>query len=88
MAWLPVAHAVTTEEFGPLAPKRIEISPEAMLTMSIGMKKGETRSGPFVREHLVVLEQRADAADARAHQDPEAGGVHPLRLERRRPPPP
>ena len=48
IAWLPVAQAVTTEEFGPLAPKRIEISPEAMLTMSIGMKNGETRSGPFV----------------------------------------
>ena len=47
MAWLPVAHAVTTDEFGPLAPNRIEMSPEAMLMMSIGMKKGETRSGPF-----------------------------------------
>src|SRR2546427_1441673 len=46
-AWLPVAQAVTTAEFGPLAPKRIETSPDAMLTMSIGMKNGETRSGPF-----------------------------------------
>src|SRR6266403_1426208 len=46
-AWLPVAQAVTTAEFGPLAPKRMETSPEAMLMMSIGMKKGETRSGPF-----------------------------------------
>ena len=46
-AWLPVAHAVTTDELGPLAPKRIEISPEAMLTISIGMKNGETRSGPL-----------------------------------------
>src|SRR5919201_2172051 len=46
MAWLPVAHAVTTEEFGPLAPKRIETSPDAMLMMSIGMKNGETLSGP------------------------------------------
>jgi hypothetical protein len=44
-----VAQAVTTEEFGPLAPRRIEITPEAMLTMSMGMKKGETRSGPLVR---------------------------------------
>src|SRR6266850_3987305 len=47
MAWLPVAHAVTTEELGPLAPKRIETSPAAMLTMSIGMTNGDTRSGPF-----------------------------------------
>src|SRR5947208_1500759 len=46
-AWLPVAQAVTTAEFGPLAPKRIETSPDAMLTMRIGMKNGETRSGPF-----------------------------------------
>src|SRR3989442_2452252 len=45
--WLPVAQAVTTAELGPLAPKRIETSPDAMLTMSIGMKNGETRSGPF-----------------------------------------
>ena len=30
MAWLPVAHAVTTEELGPLAPKRMETSPDAM----------------------------------------------------------
>src|SRR4029450_12537415 len=49
IAWLPVAHAVTTEEFGPLAPKRIDTRPDAMFTMSIGMKKGETRSGPFSR---------------------------------------
>ncbi len=47
IAWFPVAHAVTIDEFGPLAPKRIEISPEAMFTISIGMKNGETRSGPF-----------------------------------------
>ena len=44
---MPVAHAVTTDELGPFAPKRIEISPEAMLTISIGMKNGETRSGPL-----------------------------------------
>ena len=47
MAWLPVAHAVTTEVFGPLAPKRMEMRPDAMLTISIGMRNGETRSGPF-----------------------------------------
>ena len=48
IAWLPVAHAVTTEEFGPLAPKRIETRPAAMFTISIGMMNGDTRSGPFV----------------------------------------
>src|SRR5207302_404624 len=48
IAWLPVAQAVTTDEFGPLAPKRIETRPAAMLTMSMGMTNGDTRSGPFV----------------------------------------
>src|SRR4029450_167369 len=46
IAWLPVAHAVTTEEFGPFAPKRIDTRPDAMFTMSIGMEKGGTRWGP------------------------------------------
>src|SRR6266542_1598123 len=46
MAWLPVAQAVTTDELGPLAPNRIEITPEAILMMIIGTKKGETRSIP------------------------------------------
>ena len=48
-AWLPVAQAVTTEEFGPLAPKRMDTSPEAMLMMSMGITKGDTRSKPFSR---------------------------------------
>src|SRR5712692_3420580 len=46
MAWLPVAQAVTTDELGPLAPNRMEITPEAILMMIIGTKKGETRSIP------------------------------------------
>ena len=47
-----MAQAVTTDEFGPLAPKRIDTSPEAMFTIIIGMKNGETRSGPFSRRFL------------------------------------
>src|SRR5262249_36533561 len=46
MAWLPVAQAVTTAEFGPLRPYRIESCPDTMLTMRAGMKNGEIRSGP------------------------------------------
>ncbi len=49
IAWLPVAQAVTTDELGPLAPKRMETSPEAMLMMSIGTTNGDTRSTPLVR---------------------------------------
>src|SRR5438034_8422221 len=49
IAWLPVAQAVMTAEFGPFAPKRIDTSPDAMFTIIIGMKNGDTRSGPFSR---------------------------------------
>src|SRR5262245_25479046 len=52
IAWFPVAQAVTTAEFGPFAPKRMEMSPEAMLMMSIGMKNGDTRSGPLASRTL------------------------------------
>ena len=52
MLWLPVAQAVTTELLGPLAPKRMEICPGASFTMSMGMKKGEIRPGPFSRRTL------------------------------------
>ena len=47
MLWFPVAQAVTTELLGPLAPKRMEICPGASFTISMGMKKGEIRPGPF-----------------------------------------
>jgi hypothetical protein len=47
MLWFPVAQAVTTEAFGPLAPNRMEIWPGASFTMSMGMKKGEIRPGPL-----------------------------------------
>ena len=50
--WLPVAQAVTAQEFGPLAPMRMATWPEARLIMVMGMKKGETRPGPFSRNTL------------------------------------
>jgi hypothetical protein len=46
MEWLPVAQAVTAEEFGPFVPNLMEICPEARLMMSMGMKKGVRRLGP------------------------------------------
>ena len=82
IAWLPVAHAVTIDEFGPLAPKRIEISPEAMFTMSIGMKNGRDAVRALLEQDLVGLEQRRDAADAGAHQHPEARARPPARRSR------
>ena len=44
----PVEQADTCEKFGPLAPKRIDTRPGAMLTMIMGTKYGEMpRRGPF-----------------------------------------
>ena len=42
-----VAQAVTIQKFGPCNPYSIEMSPLAMLLMSIGMVKGERRVGPL-----------------------------------------
>ena len=43
----PVEQAVTTAWFGPLKPKRIDTCPEIRLISAPGMKKGDTRFGPF-----------------------------------------
>ena len=42
MEWLEVAQAVTIGSVGPLAPKRMETRPAAMLMIIIGTMKGET----------------------------------------------
>ena len=47
MALLEVAQAVTMHMFGPRIPNSIEINPLAMLLMSMGMVKAETRFGPL-----------------------------------------
>ncbi len=46
-AFAPPAQAVTTAEECPLKPVSMEIRPAAMFVITIGMKKGETRSNPF-----------------------------------------
>ena len=46
-AWEEVAQAVTGAKLAPLNPVLIEILPAAMLAIIIGMKKTETRLGPF-----------------------------------------
>jgi hypothetical protein len=48
----PVLQAVALAQLGPLAPKRIEIWPEASLMIVWMRKKGETRPGPFSRRTL------------------------------------
>src|SRR5574344_1819424 len=44
--WAPVAHAVTTEIFGPWKPHLIEMFPAAILIIPLGIKNGLTRRGP------------------------------------------
>ena len=52
MALFEVAHAVTMQKFGPSNPNSIEIKPLAMLPISIGIVKGETRDGPLLSRAL------------------------------------
>ena len=47
MALEALAQAVTTAAFGPRSPKWIETWPLAALTISLGMVKAETLSGPL-----------------------------------------
>ena len=48
MALFDVAQAVTIQRLGPWRSNSIEITPLAMLLMSIGIVNGEFRVGPFV----------------------------------------
>src|SRR5256714_4786651 len=48
IALFDVAQAVTMQKFGPCNPNSIDIRPLAILLMSIGMVKAETRDGPLV----------------------------------------
>ena len=54
MACAPVEQAVTTEWLGPRKPKRMETWPETRLISAAGMKKGETRRGPFSKSVMEV----------------------------------
>src|SRR3954451_4441380 len=49
MALFEVAQAVTMQRLGPFNPYSIEISPLAMLLISIGIVKAEPRDGPLLR---------------------------------------
>ena len=44
---VPVAHAVTAQLLGPLAPSFIDTCPAARFIITIGIKKGVILSGPF-----------------------------------------
>jgi len=47
MEWFAVAQALTTAMFGPLRPKSIEIQPEAILIINMGIINGENFLGPY-----------------------------------------
>ena len=48
MALFDVAQAVTIHKFGPRRSNSIDMTPLAILLMSIGIVNGEFRDGPFV----------------------------------------
>ncbi len=81
IALLEVAQAVTMHMFGPRKPNSIEMSPLAMLLMSIGMVKAETRSGPLVDQRAVLVFERFQSADAAAHEHAEAVAIHLLEVD-------
>ena len=66
MALVALAQAVATAEFGPRRPYWIETWPLAALTISLGIVKAETLSGPFCEQPLVLGLDLVQAADARA----------------------
>ena len=81
IAWLEVAQAVTMHMFGPCRPNSIEIRPLAMLLISIGMVKGETRDGPLVEQDACADPPALQSADPAAHDHAEALAVHLLQID-------
>ena len=81
IALLDVAQAVTMHMFGPRKPNSIEISPLAMLLMSIGMVKAETRPGPLVDQRGVLVFERFQSADAAAHENAETVAIHFVEID-------
>ena len=69
MAWPDEAQALVVEKFGPSAPKLMLATPEGMLAMAMGMKKGLRRPAPRDRRHADLVDERARAAQAGGHQD-------------------
>ena len=81
IALFEVAQAVTMQKFGPCSPYSIEISPLAMLLISIGMVKGETRPGPLSTHVAVLILERLQPADAAADDDAEALAIRLLDID-------
>ncbi len=48
-AWVPAAQAVAMVSHGPCQPARMEMLAAPALAIIIGMRKGDTRAGPFSR---------------------------------------
>ncbi len=66
MALVALAQAVATAEFGPRRPYWIETWPLAALTISLGMVKAETLSGPCADSRAMLGFDLVQAADAGA----------------------
>ncbi len=63
------------QEFGPLAPVRIDTQPEARLTMAAGMKNGLILRGPALQQGFVLALDGREPADAAADVDADPLGV-------------
>ena len=75
MALVALAQAVATAWFGPRRPYWIESWPLAALTISLGMVKAETLSGPLSSSRWCWIFDLAQAADAGAEDHAAAAGV-------------
>ena len=52
-AWPAEAQALVVEKLGPIAPKVMAATPEGMLAMAMGMKKGLRRVAPFAADRVI-----------------------------------
>ena len=81
MQLVPVAQAVTMAVFGPLRPRAMAIWAAGILGISIGMKKGLMRLGPFSAYFMATSTKVCITADTEANADTDALGIFVLELE-------
>ena len=79
MAWPAVAQALTVAQLGPRAPKLIAVWPLARLAMAIGMKNGDSRSGPRVA--LIVICSTSVPEPPRPRADDRARAIGQVAFE-------
>ena len=76
------AQALVVEKLGPSAPKTMAATPEGMLAMAMGMKKGLSRARPFGDREADLLDEGGRAAQAGRHEDARLLGQAALQAAR------